>query len=119
MLWILLGGGALMALLCVGGVVGVVVLGFNIMTAEVKEQVRDNPKLREHIGEVINLDIDFVGSMAVEGDDTYRYKVRGTKSDGELTIRHHTNDDGDEVIDEAWLRLPTGDKVTIIPDGEQ
>jgi hypothetical protein len=114
-LWILLGGGLLLGLACCGGVGAVLMFGVNVMTTEIRDQVRDNPKLREQVGEITHFDIDWFGSMAEEGDDTFRYKVRGTKAAGELTVTHHTDDAGDEVIDEAWLRLPDGAKVKIVP----
>jgi hypothetical protein len=114
-LWVLLVGGALVVLLCGIGGLGVIAFGFNVMTAEIKELVRDNPKLREHIGELETVEMDFVGSMAADGDDTYRYKVRGTQGSGELTVKQHTKDDGDEAIDEATLRLPDGKTIQIVP----
>ena len=109
-LWILLAGGGLVTmLLCCGGGFGFIFFGFNVLEAEMKD------KLREHIGEIQSLDTDLMASMAAEGDDTFRYKVRGTKGAGELTVKQHTDDDGNEVIDEATLRLADGTKVQIVP----
>lgn len=113
-MWIVLGGGLFVALLCCGGV-GLVVVGVNMLEVEVKNELRDNPKLREHIGEIESLDTDFVESMALEDDETYRYRVRGTKGAGELTVKQHTDADGNEVIDEARLRLSDGTQVQIVP----
>jgi hypothetical protein len=104
-----------LVLLCCGGAVGVIAFGVNLIEAEVKDKLRDNPKLREHIGEIQALDTDITASLAVEGKDTYRYKVRGTKGSGELIVKQHTDDDGNEVIDEATLRLPDGRTVQIVP----
>jgi len=117
-LWLLLalgGGGLFLVLLCCGGAFGVIAFGVNMMEAELKDKLRDNPKLREHIGEIQSLDTDLTASMAVEGEDTYRYKVRGTKGSGELTVKQHTDDDGNEVIEEASLRLADGKTVQIVP----
>jgi hypothetical protein len=115
-LWVFLLGGAGFALLCCGGV-SVVVFGLRMMSVEIRDQIRDNPRLREHVGEVQSFEIDMMESMAQE-EDVYRYRVRGTKGEGELTLRHHTNDEGDEVIDEAWLRLPTGERIKVVPEDE-
>jgi hypothetical protein len=114
-LWVLLGGGMLMMVICCGG--GILLTRFvvGVLAVEVKDQLRDNPKIREHIGEITQFDMDFTGSMAAEGDDTYRYNVRGTKGFGELTVRHHTADDGKEVVDEASLRLADGKTVQVVP----
>jgi hypothetical protein len=116
-LWLLLGGGLLMTLLCCGGGLGVVMFGLNIITAEIKDQIRDIPKFREHIGEVSEFEMDVSGSFAAQSEDenTYRYKVRGSKGSGELTVIHHTDDNGDEVIDQAMLRLDDGNTVQIVP----
>jgi hypothetical protein len=112
--WLLLGGAALAGLLCCGGGIVAVMFGVDVIEAEVKTKLRDNPKLREHVGEITSLETDYVGSLAV-GEDTYRYKVTGTQGSGELTVKQHTDDNGDEVIDEASLRLPDGKTVPIVP----
>ena len=117
-LWLLLalgGGGLFLVLLCCGGTFGVITFGVNMIEAEVKDKLRDNAKLREHIGEIQSLDTDFTASMAAEDEDTYRYNVRGTKGSGELTVKQRTDEDGNEVIDEATLRLPDGKTVPIVP----
>ena len=58
---------------------------------EIKDQVRDDPEFREHIGEVSEFEMDFAASFASQNssDDTYRYKVRGSKGAGELTVKQH------------------------------
>jgi hypothetical protein len=100
---------------CCGGTLGVVMLGVNVIEAEVKDRLRDNPKLRKEIGEVESIDADITGSLAAKGENTYRYRARGSKGSGELTVIQHTDDNGDEVIDEATLRLPDGRQVQIVP----
>jgi len=114
-MWLLGCGGLLMFVLCCGGGIGVVAIGFRVMSAEIKDQIRDNPKFREHIGEVQELEMDWAASFGAEGEDTYRYRVRGTKGSGELTVKHITGPDGNEVINEAELRLADGTKVQIVP----
>jgi hypothetical protein len=116
--WLLaIGGGGilLLVLLCCGGGYGGFVLVANVLSAEIKEMLRDNPTLREHVGELESVELDFFGSMAIDDDDTFRYRVKGSKASGELTVKQHTDDDGDEVIEEASLRLPGGEQVQIVP----
>ena len=113
MLWLVLGGGGIfMVLLCCGGGVGLFAMVRSYMNAEVKSQLRDNPKLREHVGELETVELDFAGSMAEDDDNTFRYNVRGSKGRGELTV---VESDEDETIVEATLRLPDGTKVQILP----
>lgn len=114
-MWLLGCGGVLMTLLCCGGGIGVMTFGLQVMSSEVKDQMRDNPKFREHIGEVQEFEMDWAASFGDEGQDTYRYRVRGTKGSGELTVKQRTGPDSNEVIDEAELRLADGTKVQVVP----
>jgi hypothetical protein len=111
----LLGCGGLCFVLCCGGGIGLATFGFALISSEVKDQIRDNPKFREHIGEVQEFEMDLAGSFSDDDDDTYRYRVRGTKGSGELTVKQTTGPDGDEVVEEAELRLSDGKKVQVVP----
>jgi len=115
-LWLLAGGG-LMLMLCLGGgvVVAVMGLGANIMEEEVSDQLRDNPKLREHIGEIQSFEVNTAGSMLEPDGDTFRYRVQGSTGSGELTVRHITGKDSKEVVEDARLRLSDGTQVQIVP----
>jgi hypothetical protein len=114
-LWILLGVGGVALLLCCGGVVGIAALGLNVMSAEVADQVRDVPAFREHIGELESLDVDFVASSAKGDDETFVYNAKGDKGTGVLTVKQTEDEEWNEVIVEATLRLPDGRQVPIIP----
>jgi hypothetical protein len=113
LLWLVLGGGGLtLILLCCGGGMAVLLFTRSVMVAEVKDQLRDNPKLREHIGELEEVELDFAGSIAEDDDNTFRYNVRGSKASGELTVIEANED---ETIVEAKLRLKDGTQVQILP----
>jgi len=113
LLWLVLGGGGLLlVLLCCGGGVGLLAFTRSFKEAEVKEQLRDNPKLREHFGELEKVELDFTASMAEDDDNTFRYNVRGSKDSGELTAIESPDD---ETIVEATLRLKNGTQVKILP----
>jgi hypothetical protein len=116
-IWFVAGGAVLLlgVLVCCGGGVALVGFGFGIMTAEVENQLRDNERLREHIGEIKEFKIDWTRSLADEDDDTFTYHVRGDKGGGTITVKHITNDDGDEEVVSASLRLDSGKTVEIIP----
>jgi hypothetical protein len=113
LVWILLGVGALLVVLVCGGVIGVVKFGFNIIEAEIRNQVRDEPVLIEHIGQIEKMDVDLTESAALNDDDTFVYHVTGSKGSGVLTVKHVTNDAGDEEIQSADLRLPDGRVVKV------
>jgi hypothetical protein len=106
LVWILLGVGGLVIVLICGGVIGLAYFGFNIIEKEIRNQVRDNPVLIQHIGSVESLEVDLTESAALKDDDTFVYHVKGSKGTGVLTVKHITNDAGDEEIEWAELRLP-------------
>jgi hypothetical protein len=109
------GGGCLvLVLLCCGGVFGVMYLTKGVMEAEIKDELRDNPKLRAEIGELQSVEMDFVSSLAEDDDEVFRYSVEGTQGSGELTVKQQTEDDGSETILEASLRVD-GKTVQIVP----
>jgi hypothetical protein len=114
-LWVLLGIGGVLFLCCGGGVVSLAIFGMNVVAAEVADQVRDNPKFREHIGELESLDVDWVATSAKNDEETYVYRAKGDKGSGVLTAKQTEDDDWNEVILEATLRLPDGRQVQIVP----
>jgi hypothetical protein len=114
-LWILLGLGGLAGVGCCGSVIAVVVFGMNVISTEIGDQVRDNPKFREHIGELQEISVDYTASAAKDDDDTFVYNVKGDQGSGVLTVKSLTDDDFNEQIEEATLRLPDGKKVQIVP----
>lgn len=114
-LWIVLGVGGLAVLCCCGGSIGAAIFGLNITTTEVANELRDNPKFREHIGELQTLSIDWTRSSAEDDGDTFVYNAKGSKGSGVVTVKHITDDDGNEEIIDASLRLPDGRQVQIVP----
>lgn len=114
-LWIALGVGGLAGLCCCGGTIGAVMFGMNMGTSEVASQLRDNPKFRENIGELQTINKDWTQSGAADDDQTFLYKVKGNKGSGTITVKQMTDDDGNEVVIEAMLRLSDGKQVQIVP----
>lgn len=110
---VVLGGGTL---LCCGGLV---YFGLNMMSAEVETELRDNARLREHIGEIQELTMDFTRSLASDDDDVFVYNVRGTKGSGKLTVHHITGNDGNEIVLAASLRLSDGRTIDLLEEEEE
>ena len=110
---ILVGIGALLVVLICAGVVGLAFFGMNVIETEVRNQVRDDPALVEHIGQIEDFDADLTESGAIDDEDTFVYRVKGTKGSGLLTVRHITDDNGDEVVEWAKLRLPDGKEIEL------
>ena len=114
-LWIALVIVGVLLTVCGGGCVALLLFGLNVSEQEIADQLRDNPKLREHIGEIETIDMDIVASGAEDDSDVFVYRVKGNKGKGKLTIREGTGDGFETLVEEAKLRLPDGTEVQIVP----
>ena len=107
--------GFMAVLFCVGCVL-ILVFAMQMVTAETEDQLSENPILIEHIGNVESFELDWARSFSHDEDDTFIYDVKGTEGVGRVTVRQITNDDGDEEILDAELRLPNGETFDLMPD---
>ena len=114
-LWIAVVVGGVLLLICGGGCVALVVFGLNVAEEEITAQLRDNPKLREHIGEIQSLNMDIVASGAQDDSDVFVYNVKGDKGSGKLTIREGTGNNFETIVEEATLRMPDGTEIKVVP----
>lgn len=114
-LWLLLGGGGAIALLCCG-CVGLMMFGFNVIEQEVTAQLKSDPVVQEHLGEVQSVEFDFMQSIEETqarggGDDeSLVFHVKGTKGTGDVIGRTETGPDGQERLTNGILRLPSGEE---------
>jgi hypothetical protein len=109
-IWIMLGA------LFVGGVAvcgccgGVMYFTLGVISTEIANDLRDNPVMREHVGEIQSFDINFTASAAEPDDDVYVFDVVGDKGTGTATVKSITDEDGNEQI--VWATLRTSDGTT-------
>jgi len=112
-LWLLLGGGVVMGVVCCG-LIGLMFVGFNLIEQELTTQIQRDPVVQEHIGEVENVEFDFMKSVTEterSGDnDTMVFHVEGTKGSGDIIGRSVTGDDGVEHLEGGVLRMPSGEE---------
>lgn len=90
-------------------------MGFNIITREIEDELRDNPVIREHIGVVRQFEMDWIRSFDHADENTYVYQVEGTQGRGQLTVTHVTQGDGSEKVVAGTLRLDTGETFDLFP----
>jgi hypothetical protein len=109
-----IGIGLFLGIGCCSGTLGVVYLGWQLVEDELLVQLRDNPKIREHLGELKSLDLDVSKSLATK-EDVSVFAAVGTTGTGELTVTHETDNAGDEQILDAKLRLPDGQVIQVVP----
>lgn len=62
--------GLFVPILCCGGILLLGRFGLGVLAADIEMQVRDHPVIQEHIGEIEELEVDFVRSAALEDPDT-------------------------------------------------
>ena len=110
-------GGGLM-LVCCGGLLAFSKWGLDLVTEEIACQLRDNPVLVDKVGEVESFQMEYVSSVSTEDEDEWIYRVRGRKGEGTITVRHVTNDEGNEEILSARLRMGDGTEYDLLPVDE-
>jgi hypothetical protein len=117
-LWLLLGGGGVVALFCCGGV-GLFVVAMNYLESEVQKSLANEPAIQEHVGDLESVDFDIMATGELteqnEGDDRLVFNLKGSK--GNAVLIGETTDDGDGnvVVVNGVLRLPSGEEVPISP----
>jgi hypothetical protein len=98
---------------CVGGYF-LMTFGMDVVGEQVVKQIRDDPAVREHIGEIQECEWNMTASAAEGGEDTLVFDLRGSKGSGRLTVE--TTDSGDEVeVLLATLRLSDGREIELTP----
>ncbi|MBZ0112538.1 MAG: cytochrome c oxidase assembly factor 1 family protein [Thermoanaerobaculia bacterium] len=90
-------------------------LGLGVFSKQVAADLRDNPVVVEHLGKIEDLDLDFVATLAVPGENEFVFDARGTKGDGVLTVTSLTVDDEREEVVAGTLQLESGDEIDLFP----
>ncbi|HRX78634.1 MAG: hypothetical protein H6821_12815 [Planctomycetaceae bacterium] len=106
------GFGLFMILVCCGAGVWVIQFGMNVISADIENQLRDHPQIKEHVGEIQTLEVDWGKSLAEDDYDIWTYDIEGSKARGEVIVESKSEDDG-EVIEAATLRLSTGKTIEL------
>lgn len=113
--WLILGiiGGVgfLCVAVCCGGGFLFVNWGMGQVSADIENQIRDDPQIVQYIGDIESLSVDYVKSAEYDDMDTFVYNIRGTKGSGELTVTSTVNASGGEDIQSAFLTLDNGEIV--------
>ena len=76
---------------------------------QVAEDIKDNPVIVQHIGEITSIDVDWTATGEEPGDDVFVFHVNGTKGEGLLTAECITVDADHEDVVSGSLRLPSGE----------
>lgn len=109
----MIGGTLAVGVVCCGGGVWLVNFGMTVVASEIQDQLAVTPEMRENIGPIESFTPNYTRTGAQNGDDTFVYDVEGEKGKGYVIVKHHTDDDGREVVEEAILTMNDGSKVDI------
>lgn len=110
------GGKARTVLLVILGVVLVLGIGgyllfdfgMDVIAEQVGNDLRDNPVIRRHVGEIQTLELDFTATSAAPGKDTFVFKLTGSKANAELTADLVTTEEDVEKVTAGSIRLADG-----------
>jgi hypothetical protein len=105
--------GGLCMLVCCGGLVH---FGLGVASEEVRNELEADPRFVDHVGQVQEFSVDYIGSISNEESDVWVYNVKGTKWSGRVTVKHETDANGDERIVWARFTLASGEKVELKPE---
>ncbi len=106
----LVGGFGVLAVACCGGFVA---LGINVTAEQVAEDLRENPVVVEHVGNITSIKADWLKSVSTD-DDTFVYDVTGTKGTARLRVVSESVGDG-EIVVSGTLETPDGVRHDLFP----
>ena len=80
---------------------------------QVAEDIKDNPVIRRHIGDIESIDIDWTATGEEPGDDVFVFSLKGSNGEGVLTAECITVDATHEDVVSGSLRLPSGESIDL------
>lgn len=110
------GCGCVLMVLAAVAVVGLVIClgcagftywGVQQAFTQMKAELAKNEVVQEHIGDIESTEIDWSGAMQPQpgGEQVFRMKVKGTKSDGTILMKTSPGSDEPEFL----LEMPSGE----------
>ena len=96
------------------GIWWVIGFGSELMEDAVRAELRGNPVIVEHIGEIQSVDLQLMASARHSGEDVYGFELQGTKGQGSLDAVIVTAENGGEEVVWAVLKLPDGRNFDVV-----
>lgn len=97
----IIGVGGLSVLCCCGGLIGFGMYAQKSEESDLIALIKDDPVVVEHVGELQQLNTDFMASNEyddVEDWDVYVYKAVGSKGTAKLILRSGYDENGDVTV---------------------
>jgi hypothetical protein len=105
----------LAGVLVMGLVTAVVVYGLGLVSDQVQVDLRGNPVMQAHVGEVIHFDVNITRSMMEPDAETFVFDVKGVKGSGRVIAKCVTVDADREKVTAGRLRLDSGTEYDLFP----
>ena len=106
----IVGGGGV--LLCCGGGGFMAWFGTRMLGEVVTKSLKDHPVIKEHLGELESMSIDFSATGENNEQDTIVFQAKGSKGTGTLYVKTNQGN-GDKPVESARLKLPNGQIIPI------
>ena len=97
------------------GLAGLGYWGWTLFTEQAKQALNDNPVIQEHIGEIDKLTLDFEATGNAKGEDSFVFRIEGSRGSGVVTADFVSVDDDTEEIRAGTLKLESGETHDLMP----
>ncbi len=113
----IVGGGSLLLCCGCGGLLGLGVGIYAVEGNEVRDKLRTNRVLKEHVGDIRSLEHQLTETLSAD-EDNYYFRVEGSQASGTITVVDEFDLDLQNL--DATLRLDSGEVVRLTPpfDGD-
>lgn len=107
---------ACVALILLAGVVKLVSWATSIIVDGAQMAMEENPVIRTHLGEIEEVDIEWIKTGREEGDETFAFTVTGTKGRGLVVADFISVDEETEEMRNGTLTLDDGTSYSLEPE---
>jgi len=92
--------------------------GVNMMAQMIKEEIKDDPQVKEHIGEIQDMPLNLMKSSEETqkrgtGDNILIFDVKGSTGNGEVIVHQSKQPQPGETFKKIDLRLDSGEEISL------
>lgn len=108
--------GSVVAGIVVAAVAAFIWWGIGLLETQIGADLRTNPVIQEHLGEVQSCDLNWVASGELP-EDVYSLTISGSKGNGVVECKTETVSPEEERVLEGTLTMSDGKTFDLFPDG--
>lgn len=97
---------------CCGGLAYV---GMGMFSEQAMVQIRENPEVVEHVGEVREGKLNWGASFSHNDVDVFVFDVKGPKGSGQVTASFETSSADEEVLNSGEIKMASGETYDLLP----